>query len=121
MPRPSTRSRHLQLEGLAEFKSSWLLLRTRPLRLCLAKLYARTGIPDLSLHYLKKAKEEGYRDFKDVYKDSEFASLAQGPSLRCTDGCENDGHLGLTGCASCAETQRIPRRIAETNLSRART
>jgi len=45
---------------------------------------------------------------------------AQGPSLRCTDGCENDGHLGLT-VVRCAETQRIPRRIAETNLSRART
>jgi tetratricopeptide (TPR) repeat protein len=45
----------------------------------LAKLYARTGIPDLSLHYLKKAKEEGYRDFKDVYKDSEFAALRKDP------------------------------------------
>jgi tetratricopeptide (TPR) repeat protein len=45
----------------------------------LAKLYARTGVPDLSLHYLKKAKEEGYRDIKDVYKDNEFSTLRKDP------------------------------------------
>jgi len=45
----------------------------------LAKLYARTGVPDLSLHYLKKAKEEGYRDIKDAYKDSEFSNLRKDP------------------------------------------
>jgi|ERR1035438_9928048 tetratricopeptide (TPR) repeat protein len=45
----------------------------------LAKLYAKTGVPDLSLHYLKKAKEEGYRDIKDVYKDNEFSTLRKDP------------------------------------------
>ncbi|MFZ0687780.1 MAG: tetratricopeptide repeat protein [Terriglobales bacterium] len=45
----------------------------------LAKLYARTGVPDVSLHYLKKAKEEGYRDIKDVYKDNEFTTLRKDP------------------------------------------
>jgi tetratricopeptide (TPR) repeat protein len=45
----------------------------------LAKLYARTGVPDLSLHYLKKAKEEGYRDINDVYKDNEFGALRKDP------------------------------------------
>jgi tetratricopeptide (TPR) repeat protein len=45
----------------------------------LAKLYARTGIPERSLHYLKKAMEEGYKDIKNVYKDNEFASLRKDP------------------------------------------
>lgn len=45
----------------------------------LAKLYARTGVPEVSLHYLKKAKEEGYRDLKDVFKDSEFSTLRKDP------------------------------------------
>jgi len=41
----------------------------------LAKLYARTGVPDRSLHYLKKAMEEGYKDINDVYRDNEFSTL----------------------------------------------
>ncbi|MGO8984646.1 MAG: tetratricopeptide repeat protein [Terriglobales bacterium] len=45
----------------------------------LAKLYARNGIPERSLHYLKKAKEEGYKDLKDVYKDNEFSALRKDP------------------------------------------
>jgi len=45
----------------------------------LAKLYARTGVAEVSLHYLKKAKEEGYKDIKDVYKDSEFSALRKDP------------------------------------------
>lgn len=45
----------------------------------LAKLYARAGSPEVSLHYLKKAKEEGYRDIKDVYKDNEFSTLRKDP------------------------------------------
>jgi tetratricopeptide (TPR) repeat protein len=45
----------------------------------LAKLYARTGVSELSLHYLKKAKEEGYRDIKDVFKDNEFSALRKDP------------------------------------------
>jgi tetratricopeptide (TPR) repeat protein len=40
-----------------------------------AKLYAKMGFSDRSLEYLRKAMEEGYKDFKNVYKDSEFVEL----------------------------------------------
>lgn len=40
-----------------------------------AKLYAKMGFSDRSLEYLRKAMEEGYKDFKNVYKDEEFAQL----------------------------------------------
>ncbi len=40
-----------------------------------ARLYAKMGYSDRSLEYLKKAMEEGYKDFKNVYKDVEFAEL----------------------------------------------
>jgi len=40
-----------------------------------AKLYAKMGFSDRSLEYLKRAMEEGYKDFKNVYKDAEFAEL----------------------------------------------
>jgi len=45
----------------------------------LAKLYAKMGVPDRSLHYLKKAMEEGYKDIKNVYKDNEFTELRKDP------------------------------------------
>jgi tetratricopeptide (TPR) repeat protein len=45
----------------------------------LAKMFAKTGVADRSLHYLKKAMEEGYKDIKDVYKDDEFAALRKDP------------------------------------------
>lgn len=45
----------------------------------LAKLYARSGVADRSLHYLKKAREEGYKDIKNVYKDNEFSTLRKDP------------------------------------------
>jgi len=45
----------------------------------LAKLYAKSGIPDRSLHYLRKAMEEGYKDINNVYKDVEFAELRKDP------------------------------------------
>lgn len=40
-----------------------------------AKLYAKMGFDDRSLEYLKKAMEDGYKDFKNVYRDAEFAAL----------------------------------------------
>jgi len=40
-----------------------------------AKLYAKMGYSDRSLEYLKRALEEGYKDFDNVYKDAEFAEL----------------------------------------------
>ncbi|HME34487.1 MAG TPA: tetratricopeptide repeat protein [Candidatus Sulfotelmatobacter sp.] len=41
----------------------------------MAKLFAKMGYSEQSIEYLRKALEEGYRDFKDVYKDVEFAEL----------------------------------------------
>ncbi|MGC2477330.1 MAG: tetratricopeptide repeat protein [Candidatus Sulfotelmatobacter sp.] len=40
-----------------------------------AKLYAKMGFSDRSLEYLRKAMEEGYKDMKNVYKDTDFATL----------------------------------------------
>jgi tetratricopeptide (TPR) repeat protein len=40
-----------------------------------AKLYAKMGFSERSLEYLRKAMEEGYKDFKNVYTDAEFATL----------------------------------------------
>jgi tetratricopeptide (TPR) repeat protein len=45
----------------------------------LAKLYAKAGEPERSLHYLKKAMEEGYKDINNVYKDEEFGALRKDP------------------------------------------
>jgi len=44
-----------------------------------AKLYAKMGVTDRSLEYLKKAMEEGYKKIDDVYKDAEFAELRKDP------------------------------------------
>lgn len=41
----------------------------------LAKIYARRGDVEDCLRCLRKAKEEGYRELANVYKDQEFASL----------------------------------------------
>ena len=40
-------------------------------------MYAQAGDIDHSLEYLRKAMEEGYKDIKKVYTDSEFASLRE--------------------------------------------
>jgi tetratricopeptide (TPR) repeat protein len=45
----------------------------------LARLYAKSGITDRSLQYLRRAMEEGYKGIEDVYKDSEFAGLRKDP------------------------------------------
>jgi len=45
----------------------------------LAKLYARNGMSERSLHYLRKAMEDGYKDIKNVYKDEEFSELRKDP------------------------------------------
>jgi tetratricopeptide (TPR) repeat protein len=45
----------------------------------MAGIYARQGIYDRSLEYLKKAIEEGYPRIKDVYKDEAFAGLRKDP------------------------------------------
>lgn len=45
----------------------------------LAKLYAKSGITDRSLQYLRRAMEDGYKGIDDVFKDSEFAGLRKDP------------------------------------------
>jgi tetratricopeptide (TPR) repeat protein len=45
----------------------------------LAKLYARMGVTERSLRYLKKAMEDGYKDIANVYKDNEFSTLRKDP------------------------------------------
>jgi tetratricopeptide (TPR) repeat protein len=47
----------------------------------LAKIYARRGDVENCLRCLRKAKEDGYRDLANVYKDEEFASLRQDTRL----------------------------------------
>jgi tetratricopeptide (TPR) repeat protein len=44
-----------------------------------AKLYAKMGLSDQSLEFLRKAMEDGYKDLKNVYKDEEFAQLRKSP------------------------------------------
>jgi tetratricopeptide (TPR) repeat protein len=44
-----------------------------------AKLYAKMGLSEQSLEYLRKAMEAGYKDLKNVYKDVEFAQLRKNP------------------------------------------
>jgi len=44
-----------------------------------AKLYAKMGLSEQSLAYLRKAIEAGYKDLKNVYKDVEFAELRKNP------------------------------------------
>jgi tetratricopeptide (TPR) repeat protein len=44
-----------------------------------ARLYAMKGSPEKSLEYLRKAREEGYKDFKNVYKDVEFSAVRKDP------------------------------------------
>ena len=44
-----------------------------------AKLYAKMGIADRSLEYLRKALEEGYKSINNVYKDEEFSGIRKDP------------------------------------------
>jgi tetratricopeptide (TPR) repeat protein len=47
----------------------------------LAKIYAKRGDVDGCLMCLKKAKEDGYRDMANVYKDEEFSAMRTNPKL----------------------------------------
>jgi tetratricopeptide (TPR) repeat protein len=48
----------------------------------LAKAYARHGDVDSCLECLKKAKEQGYRNLANVYKDEEFSRMRDNPKLQ---------------------------------------
>ena len=45
----------------------------------LARLYAKQGIPDRCLEYLRRAMEDGYKQINDVYNDSAFTDLRKDP------------------------------------------
>ena len=45
----------------------------------MARLYAKMGRTDDSLHCLRKAMEQGYKDINMVYKDAEFSELRKDP------------------------------------------
>ncbi len=45
----------------------------------LARIYARMGNAERSLHYLRQALEDGYRPISSIYKDAEFAALRKDP------------------------------------------
>lgn len=47
----------------------------------LAKIFATRGDAEMCIKNLRKAKEEGYRELANVYKDAEFASVRSDPRL----------------------------------------
>lgn len=48
----------------------------------LAKAYAKRGDVEGCLQCLRKAKEDGYRNMTNVYKDEEFSRMRDNPRLR---------------------------------------
>jgi tetratricopeptide (TPR) repeat protein len=48
----------------------------------LAKAYAKRGDAEGCLECLKKAKEQGYRNLANVYKDEEFSRMRENPRLQ---------------------------------------
>jgi tetratricopeptide (TPR) repeat protein len=48
----------------------------------LAKVYAKRGDLESCLQCLKKAKEDGYRNLANVYRDEEFSRLRDNPRLQ---------------------------------------
>ena len=45
----------------------------------MAKLYAKIGLTERSLQFLRRAMEDGYKDIRMVYKDAEFSTLRKDP------------------------------------------
>ena len=48
----------------------------------LAKIYAKRGDLENCLQCLRKAKEDGYRNLANVYKDEEFSQVRENPRLQ---------------------------------------
>ena len=48
----------------------------------LAKAYAKRGDVEGCLQCLRKAKEDGYRNLANVYKDEEFSRMRDNPKLQ---------------------------------------
>jgi tetratricopeptide (TPR) repeat protein len=47
----------------------------------IARAYAKRGNLDGALEYLRRAKDDGYRNLSKVYEEPEFALLVQDPRL----------------------------------------
>lgn len=45
----------------------------------LARMYAKSGATERSLSYLRRAMEDGYKDFNKVFRDEEFAAVRNDP------------------------------------------
>jgi tetratricopeptide (TPR) repeat protein len=48
----------------------------------LAKSYAQAGDLDRCIHYLRKAKDEGYKNFTDIKKDPAFGAALNDPAVQ---------------------------------------
>ena len=48
----------------------------------LAKSYAQAGDLDRCIHYLRKAKDEGYKNFLDIKKDPAFGTALKDPAVQ---------------------------------------
>lgn len=48
----------------------------------LAKSYAQAGDLDRCIHYLRKAKDEGYKQFADIKKDPAFGTALKDPAVQ---------------------------------------
>jgi tetratricopeptide (TPR) repeat protein len=48
----------------------------------LAKSYAQAGDLDRCIHYLRKAKDEGYKNFADIKKDPAFGVALKDPAVQ---------------------------------------
>src|SRR5271168_3892328 len=48
----------------------------------LAKSYAEAGNLDRCIHYLRKAKDEGYKNFTDIKKDPAFGAAVKDPAVQ---------------------------------------
>jgi tetratricopeptide (TPR) repeat protein len=48
----------------------------------LAKSYAQAGDLDRCIHYLRKAKDEGYKNFTDIKKDPAFGAALKDPAVQ---------------------------------------
>ena len=64
----------------------------------MAKVYAKDGRTDLSLQYLRKALEEGFKDRKKIEEDPELAPLRDIARIQGTDGAGAACIIERAGC-----------------------